>query len=178
MDKEELLKTLEGWKEFRKSKNHELQYYQLAEVIQLVEQLDEPQKVKVPAFVAEWIEICIEKADLSSCLNGYYEINDGTIVRPRGFSEEFYDWLSDYDHMHDLARAYLDGYEVEEEPKYYVKFPKIGNDGGFYLRKEGGKFYSSSEFLALNDENCMLTEKEIKAIDERYWSFAVPVEKV
>lgn len=96
--------------------------------INYVEQLDEPQKVKVPQFVAEWIELCKEKADLSSCLNGYYEIGDGTIVRPRGFSEEFYDWLSDYDHMHDLARAYLEGYEVEEEPKW-----KIINDQKYCL---------------------------------------------
>lgn len=104
----------------------------LDKAIDLVEQLDEPQKVTVPAFVAEWIELCKEKADLSSCLNGYYEIGDGTIVRPRGFSEEFYDWLSDYDHMHDLARAYLDGYEVEEEPKYRVK---VGN--GYFINYQG-----------------------------------------
>jgi hypothetical protein len=90
--------------------------------------VDEPQKVKVPAFVADWIELCKEKADLSSCLNGYYEIGDGTIVRPRGFSEEFYDWLSDYDHMHDLARAYLDGYEVEEEPKWIVPVPNLSKE--------------------------------------------------
>lgn len=95
------------------------------EIIEDLKRLDEPQKVKVPAFVAEWIELCKEKADLSSCLNGYYEIGDGTIVRPRGFSEEFYDWLSDYDHMHDLARAYLDGYEVEEETKWVVKSNRL-----------------------------------------------------
>lgn len=100
------------------------------EIIEDLKRLDKPQdeKVEVPDFVAEWIELCKEKADLSSCLNGYYEIGDGTIVRPRGFSEEFYDWLSDYDHMHDLARAYLEGYEVEEEPKW-----KIINDQKYCL---------------------------------------------
>ncbi|MDT2613825.1 DUF1642 domain-containing protein [Enterococcus dongliensis] len=86
---------------------------------------NEPEKVKVPKLVAEWIELCKEKADLSSCLNGYYEIGDGTIVRPRGLSETFYDWLSDYDNMHDLARAYTDGYEVEEEPKWVVKSNRL-----------------------------------------------------
>ena len=137
----------------------------------------EPQKHVMPKFVAEWIELCKEKADLSSCLNGYYEIGDGTIVRPRGFSEEFYDWLSDYDHMHDLARAYLDGYEVEKEPLYEVII------GDLYLIK---KFNNRNDFCF--DTNCslctweksayQLTEAEIKAIDERYWPFAVPVEEV
>ena len=92
----------------------------------------EPQKVKVPAFVAKWIELCKEKADAASCLNGYYEIGNGTIVRPRGFSEEFYDWLADCDHMDALARAWLDGYEVEEETKYYV------NIGYLYLKEPLG----------------------------------------
>ncbi len=103
---------------------------QISDLERQIEEMEDrkPQKVKVPKFVAEWIELCKEKADLSSCLNGYYEIGDGTIVRPRGLSETFYDWLSDYDHMHDLARAYLDGYEVEEEPKW-----KIINDDKYCL---------------------------------------------
>ncbi|MGM0173684.1 DUF1642 domain-containing protein [Enterococcus sp. DIV0800] len=124
MDKQELIEWIDKnkivWKSAFGLSTTEI--IDTKELIKQLEQLNEPQKVKVPAFVAEWIEICIEKADLSSCLNGYYEIGDGTIVRPRGFSEEFYDWLSDYDHMHDLARAYLDGYEVEEEPKWIVEF--------------------------------------------------------
>lgn len=136
MDKQELIEKLRehgAWcTECHDINGKKDRYVKSAKVRELLEQLDEPQKVKVPAFVAEWIELCKEKADLSSCVNGYYEIGDGTIVRPRGFSEEFYDWLSDYDHMHDLARAYLDGYEVEKEQKYYV------NIGDLYLKEPLG----------------------------------------
>ncbi|MDT2640658.1 DUF1642 domain-containing protein [Enterococcus dongliensis] len=129
-------------------------YVKAAKVRELLEQLDEPQKVKVPAYVAEWIELCKEKADLSSCLNGYYEIGDGTIVRPRGFSEEFYDWLSDYDHMHDLARAYLDGYEVEKESKWVV------NEGDLVIRK--GEHESKVYFVEIVDDDGILLVNGIK----------------
>ncbi|MFU0785760.1 MAG: hypothetical protein ACFWTP_05485 [Enterococcus gilvus] len=125
--------------------------------------VDEPQKVKVPAFVADWIELCKEKADLSSCLNGYYEIGDGTIVRPRGFSEEFYDWLSDYDHMHDLARAYLDGYEVEEEPKWIVPVPNLSKD---FFYTADGEHISFCQRKNINDvkSKVKFTLKEVERL--------------
>ncbi|MDT2472832.1 DUF1642 domain-containing protein, partial [Enterococcus avium] len=60
-----------------------------------------------------------------------------------------------------------DGYEVEEEPKYYLDLPKMGMVNEI----------SNSQLCWTNCEGG-ITEKEIKAIDERYWPFAVPVEKV
>ncbi|WP_395525896.1 DUF1642 domain-containing protein, partial [Enterococcus faecium] len=70
-----------------------------------------------------------------------------------------------------------DGYEVEKEPLYEVII------GDLYLIK---KFNNRNDFCF--DTNCslctweksayQLTESEIKAIDERYWPFAVPVEEV
>lgn len=143
----------------------------------------EPQKIKVPEFVAEWIELCKEKADASSCLNGYYEIGNGTIVRPRGFSEVFYDWLADCDHMDDLVRAWLDGYEVEEEPKYFVELKTLGRS--YFLIQNLTMFGEIHTQLNEARENpyakkwkSTFTKKEIKSIDERYWAFAVPVEQV
>ncbi|HAW88773.1 MAG TPA: hypothetical protein DCX11_10995, partial [Enterococcus sp.] len=44
-----------------------------ANFIRDLEQLEEPQKSVVPKFVADWIELCKEKADLISCLSGSYE---------------------------------------------------------------------------------------------------------
>ena len=157
MNKKEFIEKLKGHgaccTECHDINGEKDRYVKVAKVRELLEQLDEPQKVTVPAFVAEWIELCKEKADLSSCLNGYYEIGDGTIVRPRGFSEEFYDWLSDYDHMHDLARAYLDGYEVEES-KWVV------NEGDLVIRK--GEHEAKVYFVESVDDDGILLVNGIK----------------
>lgn len=70
-----------------------------------------------------------------------------------------------------------DSYEVEKEPLYEVII------GDLYLIK---KFNNRNDFCF--DTSCslctweksayQLTEAEIKAIDERFWPFAVPVEEV
>ena len=71
--------------------------------------------------------------------------------------------------------------EVEEEPKYYIRLT-IPNSSviGLYLgfNKEGKFDTSYGKPHITWGWKCRFTEKEIKAIDERYWPFAVPVEKV
>lgn len=79
------------------------------EVIKLIEQLDEPQKVKIPQCVADWIKECKEKGDLSL---------GGAIQLP---CPEIYEWLMDWKNQELFARAWLDGYEVEKEKRYLVK---------------------------------------------------------
>ena len=76
--------------------------------LQDLEQLDEPQKVVVPQFVADWIETAKTVYSLSGGMTfGGTELNK---------------WLAIDDNQELFARAWLDGYEVEEEPKYTVKF--------------------------------------------------------
>ena len=116
-------------------------------------QLDEPKKVVVPPIIDKFIrenedpiyEICAwadhygsdgrtcEDSELSAVINWYGKN-----------SNEFY-------------QAVINGYEVEEEPLYYVKLPGVG-----YLNNADGGIKH--------------TEQEIKAIDERYWPFAVKVD--
>lgn len=75
-------------------------------------------KVKVPAFVAKWISKCRE-------LN--WILPD--LLAPEAFESNFArdteEWLRQDKQNYDiLAHAWLDGYEVEEEPKWVVK---VGN---------------------------------------------------
>lgn len=73
-----------------------------------LEQLDEPEKVKVPQVVADWIERSKqEKRNLRNTLN-----NGGEKMRL---------WFLDQENYDLFARAWLDGYEVEEEKRYVVK---------------------------------------------------------
>ncbi|MBC1230512.1 DUF1642 domain-containing protein [Listeria booriae] len=92
--------------------------------------------------------------------------NDGT--------QQYCEGATDYvrDNRFDLIRAVLDGYTVDKEPLYMVELPNLAyqtylvkNDDGILAWQNTG---AGTKF----------TESEIKAIDERYWQFAVPVKEV
>jgi len=87
--------------------------------IEDLQQLNERQPVKVPQFVADWIERSKqEKRNLRNALN-----NGG---------EEMRLWFLDQENYDLFARAWLDGYEVEKEKRYYVRFKWI-EDSYSYL---------------------------------------------
>lgn len=124
----------------------------------------ESQKVKVPAYVAEWIERNksgdVQLIIILKYFGQWYEMNEN-----ENLNDEICKWV--IENSETFMRAWLDGYEVEEEPKYYLDLPKMGMVNEI----------SNSQLCWTNCEGG-ITEKEIKAIDERYWPFAVPVEKV
>lgn len=141
------------------------------EVLSLIQALDEPQKVKVPAFVAEWFEINKEQLEVA-----IWDLTTETYETDRNQLSEIQLWIKESDRSYKTLISMQDGYEVEEEPKYRVLFPcdkrKTGHQFS-YLMKDGRQCYCSD--LETIPE---LTESTIKSIDERYWPFAVPVEKV
>lgn len=75
-------------------------------------ELDEPQKVTVPQFVADWIEKADKKLSLRDLMSNSYT------------SFEVNGWLGELDedgafkNQETFARAVLDGYEVEKEKQY------------------------------------------------------------
>lgn len=75
-----------------------------------IDGLMEREKVVVPQFVANWIETCKENNIIS--LSGAFEYA----------KEEVEAWFSSWENQDIFARAWLDGYEVDKEPKYTVKF--------------------------------------------------------
>lgn len=97
--------------------------------INYVEQLNEPQKVKVPAYVAEWIEQ--SKKERQSLYEAMYNIESSTYYHK--YDNATYQWMFEGalhdEHQELFAEAYMHGYEVEEEPKYRV------NIGGLYLKE-------------------------------------------
>ncbi|HDM8471000.1 TPA: DUF1642 domain-containing protein [Listeria monocytogenes] len=122
----------------------------------------------IPKFVADWIEKKKENGDdLLVALDKNWQ----------GMEDSVRDWFDAEKERYELfAHAWLDGYEVEQEPLYYVKLADSRLD---YLRVDkttGKTSISNPKPLA----NCRVkfTEKEIKELDERYWQFKVPVEEV
>ncbi|EEQ0086026.1 DUF1642 domain-containing protein [Listeria monocytogenes] len=114
--------------------------------------------LKVPQFADDWINHCEQREYDLTCLLDYGNA---------GIPDEMYEWLiSSADNQEILARAWMDGYEVEKEPLYYVKLPYFG-----YVTNRMDYTLSQSKTDAV-----MLTESKIKRMDERYWQFAVLVE--
>ena len=87
-------------------------------VLGLVRQLDEPQKIKVPHFVADWIEEC--EAKEKTLINSL-------IYTPEGVNS----WVGNSDNQETFALAWIFGYEVEEEKRYLVKVKSIKESFAF-----------------------------------------------
>lgn len=84
-------------------------------------ELDEPQKIIVPQFVADWIEYCKEShLTITGAFEPVSEHGIGLTETFKGSAYKCTRWALDNQNL--FARAWLDGYEVEKEPKYTVKF--------------------------------------------------------
>lgn len=101
------------------------------DVKEIFEQLDEPQPIKIPQCVADVIEAAREKSpELEDAL--HYTWGNGT--------KEFTEWYNKKSNRDLFARAWLDGYDVEEEKRYLVKFKATKH----YISKDGiGKIFFS-----------------------------------
>lgn len=131
-------------------------------------QVSKVELVKVPKFVADWIEYCEKhRWGLSEALEDTYENSC--------MPEEVTNWLADCHENQELfARAWMGDYEVGE-PLYYVRF----FDGGLgFLNVYFNGVRLLSCHLGSEGYKTKFTESEIKNIDTRYWDFAVPVEEV
>lgn len=129
----------------------------------------------IPQFVADWIDDRKE--------TGFPIYQAIRIVRENSRFEHSHlrEWLRTNKGQETFARAWLDGYTVEEEQKYYV----MNNDNRVMLvRMMDGKTITEADPFKLEDmyegekESHRLTEQEIKDYDPRYWAFAKPVEEV
>ena len=101
-----------------------------SEVLRDLKQLDEPQKVIIPQFVADWIEECEEKE--KTLLNSL-------LYTPEGVNS----WVGNSDNQELFARAWIEGYEVEKEPKYIVKLKGVYHgDLGYAENFNGYSFYN------------------------------------
>mgnify|MGYP003398097786 FL=1 len=139
-----------------------------------INQIDEPQKVVVPKFVAEWLDEA--RAEEYSLYGAWEMVKEGS---------EIFWWLFDSHESNQdtFNRAWLDGYEVETEKLYTVEIPDpygaykirylFRNDMG-NLRIGGGNYRDI--FLTTETH---LTESEIKQDFKWAWDagFAKPVEE-
>ena len=137
------------------------------QVIDLISQIDEPQKVVVPKFVAEWID---ELKKNHSNLAWVWQVypNESKVKN----------WLEA--NTEKFMRAWLDGFEIEKEKLYTVRIPNPNRTSFPYTlyRKDDGKII----IIGAGDdyekrEEYQLTEAEIKQDFEWAFQFAKEVEE-
>lgn len=90
-----------------------------------LQQLDEPGKVEVPQFVADWIEVC--KEHLTTSL---YTAMNPNFMKENNQSFDFILWIKKTNNQKTFALAWIFGYEVEEEKRYLVKVKGMNRING------------------------------------------------
>ncbi|MFS9186293.1 DUF1642 domain-containing protein [Streptococcus infantis] len=111
--------------------------------LQDLEQLDEPKKVTIPQFVADWIEEARETT---------YNIRGAIEMAPNGRVK---DWL-ELKNVNIFAEAWVNGYEVEEENQYVVT---LKNRQPLVKSQSGSILYFSQDITA---GNYKVTRKELE----------------
>lgn len=101
------------------------------DVKEIFEQLDEPGKVTIPQYVAGWIKYC-----KLTGVNLYHALEMGDLYFCNYANQKDYSKLKEFfkvkGNQELFARAWLDGYTVEEEKKYKITLLNR-NDGDLYL---------------------------------------------
>lgn len=119
MNKQQLIERMESYKNLFGNK---AEYIEIDAAINLIEQLDEPQKVTVPQFVADWYEEY--NYDLEFNIWDWIKY---TQEEEKIKNSQFTKWLGDSenDPVETLVKMKQFGYDVEEEKRYYVRFKWI-----------------------------------------------------
>ena len=148
--------------------------------ITLAEELDdpvisqEPKKVVIPEYVADWIEWC--KKNKVTLLGACTAICNNKNIRSLDASG----WAMK--NQETFAKAWLYGYEIEKEKLYTVEIPIANSPLGYHyvLRKTTpGEIIIDSFFTNnwVNYDYCQLTEEEIKKDYDWAWKYAEEVKE-
>ena len=144
---------------------------QLNQILEDLKQLDEPQKVQVPQFVADYIEYAKEVGWnlLEAMKNVPYEDNT-----------EFRMWFYKSGNVEVFARAWLDGYEVEKEKRCRVKVKGMNRINGYlaYNKTNGAWYFGISGNSKNHSTNHTRKELEEAGFGEVFDSPLFEVEEV
>ncbi|VQM61830.1 phage protein [Streptococcus pneumoniae] len=142
MNKQELIDYCNVLKE---SKSRFINCIDVDRIIDTIKQLDEPEKVKVPRFVAEWIE------EARKACKDVVELFEFDFT-----NDEVRKWFMQERPFDLVARSWLDGYEVEEEKRYLVT---LKNRQPLVKSQSGSTLYFSQDITARNYKG---TQKELE----------------
>ena len=145
------------------------------EVLDIVKQLDEPEKPVVPQFVADWLVVC--KENLAVCLAIAMRFS---FLAANDQPEETIQWLKSAKNQETFAKAWLYGYEVEKEKLYTVEIPNPHGLGHSILVKDMYRNIFITHVMNSDWRKSkvnQLTEAEIKKDFDWAWQFAKDVKE-
>lgn len=143
------------------------------QVIDLISQIDEPQKVVVPKFVAEWI------VEMKQDERPLYSVMSSLMNK---INHEWDVWKSANMNFSEIvAQAWIYGYEIEKEVLYFVEIPNPNSRDvyDYFLKKDsstGKVVLFKCSVNPRNNKDLWLTESEIKQDFDFLWQFAKEVE--
>ena len=169
MNKQEAIKLIEKLEEyFGFSKGV---YLEKRDVINIISKIDEPQKVVIPKFVAEWIN------GMKQDERPLYSVMSSLMNKT---NHEWTVWKSANINFSEIvAQAWIYGYEIEQvklytveipDPNSYVYYRYLGrNDNGICID-------ASNDAKWKQKKRNQFTESEIKQDFDFLWQFAKEVE--
>ena len=158
MNEKQITELIERMREL----GHIYSYQGAKNLIREYEKLNKPEKVKVPQFVAEKIEYFKKTGDWD-----LFQAMDSLFGR-----RETREWLQYKNNQEKFARAWLDGYEVEEEKRYTVKI-KGDIKENMLVYGELLERYFFTKILSLDNAIYSHTRKELEEADFG-WVFDCP----
>lgn len=123
MNKQEVvekIKKIEGLNILDKIINFDSEMVSKKKVLNIVKQLDEPEKTVVPKFVAEWIDVCKENLGF-----GLSTAMSHSTSAMRKQPNKVKDWFKSAKNQETFAKAWLYGYEVKKQKLHTVEIPKF-----------------------------------------------------
>ena len=138
--------------------------------LELIKLLEEPQKVAIPQFVADYIEFKKEQN---------FHVYGAMRVIEDHYDKRVPDWFYK-GNVGTFARAWLDGYEVEEEKRYLVKVKNVlTRQSALNRNKKSGRFiFSNPEENGLYDTKFTRKDLEEAGFGEAFDSPLFEVEEV
>lgn len=122
----------------------------------------------VPQCVADWIDVCKENLAI-----GLYTAMNPDFLKQWNKSDELICWIKKARNQDIFARAWVDGYEVEKEPRYTVKMKGIYGYSKYLnkdLKSQHWLFASKTELERFRTQH---TRKELEDADFG-WVFNCP----
>lgn len=110
----------------------------------------------VPQCVADWIDVCKENLAI-----GLYTAMNPDFLKQWNKSDELICWIKKARNQDIFARAWVDGYEVEKEPRYMVRVKGISGNNS-YLNQEDGEDFLFADSEEFGDFRAKFTRKELE----------------
>lgn len=133
---------------------------QLNQILEDLKQLDEPQKVTIPQFVADWLnenDLREETLGEQSVFDVFDSLKNDS---KNGYYENVKLWIDENGDL--FARAWLDGYEVEKEKRYLVKVEGVTDQTRTLKRNIDIETWYFGNPTNYEDVNAHHTRKELE----------------